>query len=149
MRKNLKLVWAVSSMAALLLVFPVARTVEANRAAGVEASRGSNPAEEAKRRHKQDAAKFATNAAYFDGVFQGELSISQDLDRRAPLGRWAAAADKAAFAHGYRDGYEQALAENKLPLPVQWSLRNTASATLWTPRAARRAPTPREPARSM
>jgi len=119
MRKNQKLVWVVSSVAALLLVFPVGRAVEANRAAGVAASQGSNPAEEAKRRHERDAANFATNAAYFDAVFQGQPSISQDLDRRAPMGRWAAAADRAAFAHGYRDGYEQALAESSMPEPAQ------------------------------
>jgi len=119
MRKNLKIVWAVSSIAALLLVFPVARAVEANRAAGVEASQEGNLAEAARRRHERDAANFAVNAAYFDGVFQGELSVLQDLDRRAPMGRWVAAADKAAFAHGYRDGYEQALAESSMPEPAQ------------------------------
>jgi len=54
-----------------------------------------------------------------DGVFQGEMSVLQDLDRRAPMGRWAAAADRAAFAHGYRDGYEQALAESSMPEPAQ------------------------------
>jgi len=54
-----------------------------------------------------------------DGVFQGEMSVSQDLDRHAPVRRWTAAADKAAFAHGYRDGYEQALAESSMPEPAQ------------------------------
>jgi len=62
------------------------------------------------------ARTIATSAAYFDGVFQGKLAASQHLDRRIPLGRWSASADKEAFAAGYQDGYAQAFAENELPV---------------------------------
>jgi len=117
--RKFKLACLASGMAALVMVLPAARAVRAKRLASVAAAQQADPEDGAGRQCARNAAKFATNAAYFDGVLQGRLTASQNLERRAPMGRWSAPADKEAFATGYQDGFEQALAENKLPLPVQ------------------------------
>ncbi|HUK53990.1 MAG TPA: hypothetical protein VL099_11930 [Candidatus Binatia bacterium] len=117
MTKRLRFGLLVCGTASLLPVLPAARSVVAKHSASVEAARGAIPVEEVRKQRIQHTARFATTAAYFDGVFQGQLTASQYMDRRAPLGRWSAPADRDAFATGYLDGYAELLATKNQPVP--------------------------------
>jgi hypothetical protein len=45
------------------------------------------------------------DAAYRDGLFQGKQSAERNAARHAPIGRWSAKADWAAFTKGFERAY--------------------------------------------
>ena len=55
--------------------------------------------------------ELTTNAAYRDGLYVGRLAAEQGSEERIPAGRWAFAKDRAAFAAGYEQAYNQLIAE--------------------------------------
>jgi hypothetical protein len=117
MTKTFKLASVASATAALLIVLPLSRTVKNSSVASAAAA--TSTADAANARLVQNARIYATQAAYFDGVFQGKLAASQNLEPHITKGRWSAQADKDAFAVGYQDGYALAHAENKTSVPAQ------------------------------
>jgi len=46
-----------------------------------------------------------TDAAYRDGVFQGKQSAERNASHHAPIGRWSAKTDQAAFTKGFEEAY--------------------------------------------
>lgn len=46
-----------------------------------------------------------TNAAFRDGLFQGEQSARRNASHRPPIGRWSTKTDRAAFTTGYERAY--------------------------------------------
>jgi hypothetical protein len=113
MTKKFKLASLASATAALLVILPLARTARIAHATNIQAQGKANLDDAASRQRAQNAVTFATNAAYRDGLFQGRLAASQNLEPRIPMGRWSAQTDKDAFATGYHDGYALGLADNK------------------------------------
>ena len=53
------------------------------------------------------------NAAYRDGLFQGKQSAERNATHHAPIGRWSAKTDHAAFTTGFEEAY-RALILNEL-----------------------------------
>lgn len=45
------------------------------------------------------------DAAYRDGLFQGKQSADRNASHHAPIGRWSAKADQAAFTKGFDEAY--------------------------------------------
>jgi hypothetical protein len=45
------------------------------------------------------------DAAYRDGLFQGKQSAERNASHHAPIGRWSAKADQAAFTKGFDEAY--------------------------------------------
>ena len=46
-----------------------------------------------------------TDAAYRDGMFQGKQSAERNASHHAPIGRWSAKTDRAAFTKGFEEAY--------------------------------------------
>jgi hypothetical protein len=46
-----------------------------------------------------------TDAAYRDGLFQGKQSAERNASPHAPIGRWSAKTDRAAFTKGFEEAY--------------------------------------------
>src|ERR1700689_3192999 len=46
-----------------------------------------------------------TDAAYRDGLFQGKQSAERNASHHAPIGRWSAETDRAAFTKGFDEAY--------------------------------------------
>lgn len=46
-----------------------------------------------------------TDAAYRDGLFQGKQGAERNASHHAPVGRWSAKTDRAAFTKGFEEGY--------------------------------------------
>jgi hypothetical protein len=46
-----------------------------------------------------------TDAAYRDGVFQGKQSAERNASHHAPIARWSAKTDQAAFTKGFEEAY--------------------------------------------
>ena len=57
--------------------------------------------------HINGDVRQATNAAYRDGLFQGELAAARGAKPIPSVGRWADEKDRSSFAAGYKEGYEQ------------------------------------------
>jgi hypothetical protein len=53
----------------------------------------------------------ADDAAYRDGLYLGALAARTGAPYHPAAGRWAAAADRSAFADGYRQGYNSVRGE--------------------------------------
>jgi hypothetical protein len=117
--KKFKLAPIVAGTAALLIVVPLAQTARTNRVASIKATWSINPEDGARSQRELNAVKFATSAAYRDGLFQGKQAAWLNTEAQVPMGRWSAPADKDAFAVGYRDGYAPGLAENNPPAPAK------------------------------
>lgn len=49
----------------------------------------------------------ATDGAYRDGLFLGKFDAQAGRNQRVCVGRWSLQSDRASFANGYKDGYEQ------------------------------------------
>lgn len=49
--------------------------------------------------------KRATDAAYRDGLFLGQLDATQGRAAHISIGRWSSPADRESFAAGYQAGY--------------------------------------------
>jgi hypothetical protein len=46
-----------------------------------------------------------TDGAYRDGLFQGKQSAARNASHHAPIGRWSAETDRAAFTKGFEEAY--------------------------------------------
>lgn len=53
--------------------------------------------------------RFATDAAFRDGLYLGKLAAQTRQLRPAPTGRWSTGHDRALFAAGYQRGYHDSL----------------------------------------
>lgn len=58
-----------------------------------------------------DNAALAVNGAFRDGLYSGRLAAEAGRSSQAPVGRWAAADDRAFFTRGYERGYKAFLAD--------------------------------------
>src|SRR5258707_13022641 len=54
----------------------------------------------------------ATDGAFRDGLYQGQLAIARGSEAHVAIGRWAAPQDRTSFASGYRKGYTDSLSAN-------------------------------------
>jgi len=52
-------------------------------------------------------AQRAVDAAFRDGLYLGKLARSADSPKQPPIGRWSTEKDRASFAAGYRQGYNE------------------------------------------
>ena len=53
----------------------------------------------------------ATNAAFRDGLYLGQLDARQGKDPHLSVGRWSRNEDRIAFTSGYQQSYAGALEE--------------------------------------
>jgi hypothetical protein len=53
----------------------------------------------------QPETVLATDGAFRDGLFLGQLSAANGLAMRPPVGRWSTLQDRAMFLAGYQRGY--------------------------------------------
>ena len=51
--------------------------------------------------------QLASDGAFRDGVYLGELARAAHRQMRAPLGRWSTEKDRASFTAGYRQGFSE------------------------------------------
>src|SRR5881394_2086402 len=63
-----------------------------------------------------DAKHEATNAAFRDGTYLGNLAASRGESPHLASGRWSRAEDRASFTYGYQQGYEKVSADR-----AKWS----------------------------
>jgi len=61
----------------------------------------------AARRGQSVDAQMAGDAAYRDGVYLGKLARTAKSPMHPPIGRWSTEKDRASFAAGYRQGYNE------------------------------------------
>ena len=61
----------------------------------------------ASRRGQSVDAQMAGDAAYRDGVYLGKLARTAKSPMHPPIGRWSTEKDRASFAAGYRQGYNE------------------------------------------
>src|SRR5258706_3211972 len=59
--------------------------------------------------HENQEALGATDGAFRDGLYQGQLAIARGSEAHVAVGRWAAPQDRTSFAAGYRKGYTDSL----------------------------------------
>jgi len=52
-------------------------------------------------------AQMAGDAAYRDGLYLGKLARTAKSPMHPPIGRWSTEKDRASFAAGYRQGYNE------------------------------------------
>jgi len=52
-------------------------------------------------------AQMAVDAAFRDGVYLGKLARAAKSPMHPPIGRWSTEKDRASFAAGYRQGYNE------------------------------------------
>jgi len=55
----------------------------------------------------------ATDGAFRDGLYQGQLAVTRGSEPHVAIGRWAATQDRTSFAAGYRKGYTDSFTANK------------------------------------
>ena len=59
-------------------------------------------------RQKQSVdVRLNNDAAYRDGIYLGRLAHAAKRQAHAPIGRWSTEKDRAAFAAGYRQGFNE------------------------------------------
>ena len=51
----------------------------------------------------------ATSAPYRDGLYLGKLAAARGGESHISVGRWASEADRASFAAGFNQGYQNEL----------------------------------------
>jgi len=61
----------------------------------------------ATRRGQSVEAQMAGDAAYRDGIYLGKLARTAKSPMHPPIGRWSTEKDRASFAAGYRQGYNE------------------------------------------
>lgn len=61
----------------------------------------------AARRGQSIDAQMAGDGAYRDGVYLGKLARTAKSPMHPPIGRWSTKKDRASFAAGYRQGYNE------------------------------------------
>lgn len=61
----------------------------------------------AARRGQGIDVQMAGDGAYRDGVYLGKLARSAKSPMHPPIGRWSTEKDRASFAAGYRQGYNE------------------------------------------
>lgn len=49
--------------------------------------------------------QLASDGAFRDGVYLGELARRAHRQMRPPIGRWSTEKDRASFTAGYREGF--------------------------------------------
>jgi hypothetical protein len=54
-------------------------------------------------------ARFASDAAFRDGLYVGRLAGERGEPQRIAVARWSTEQDRALFADGYRRGYANAV----------------------------------------
>ncbi len=59
------------------------------------------------RRGQSVDAQMAGDAAYRDGIYLGKLARTAKSPMHPPIGRWSTEKDRASFAAGYRQGYNE------------------------------------------
>lgn len=59
------------------------------------------------RRGQSIDAQMAADGAFRDGVYLGKLARSAKSPMHPPIGRWSTEKDRASFAAGYRQGYNE------------------------------------------
>ena len=59
----------------------------------------------------QDAVG-ATDGAFRDGLYQGQLAMTRGSEAHVAVGRWASPQDQTSFAAGYRKGYMESFTAN-------------------------------------
>jgi hypothetical protein len=52
-------------------------------------------------------AQMAGDAAFRDGIYLGKLARTAKTPMRPPIGRWSTEKDRASFAAGYHQGYNE------------------------------------------
>ena len=52
--------------------------------------------------------QLANDGAFRDGLYLGRLAHAANRRQRPPIGRWSTEKDRASFAAGYRQGFEEA-----------------------------------------
>jgi len=57
------------------------------------------------------------NGAFRDGLYLGRLAGERGSEPHAAIARWASAEDRASFAKGYQQGYNEFLASRVTPVP--------------------------------
>ena len=80
----------------ILLACLVSLTTTALLSKGVHPSRPNSRAER----------ELAADGAFRDGLYLGRLAAQSGKASCPPTGRWSGGKDRAAFAAGYRRGYE-------------------------------------------
>ncbi len=70
----------------------------------------------------------ATNGAFRDGLYLGNLAAANDETPHIALGRWASTSDRQSFAAGYERAYAERMAEASLPSPAATNARPTNGA---------------------
>jgi hypothetical protein len=61
----------------------------------------------AKQSGQSIAGHMAGDAAYRDGLYLGKLARTAKSPMHPPVGRWSTEKDRASFAAGYRQGYNE------------------------------------------
>jgi hypothetical protein len=54
----------------------------------------------------QHLAATATNAAFRDGLYLGQLAAKNGTSAHMSLGRWSDESDRTAFIQGYQEGFQ-------------------------------------------
>ena len=55
---------------------------------------------------RPEIVRFASNAAFRDGLYQGKLDAERRAEPHIRSARWRAEPDRVAFASGYKLGYQ-------------------------------------------
>jgi hypothetical protein len=55
---------------------------------------------------RPEIVRFASNAAFRDGLYQGKLDAQYGSKPRIRSARWSAEPDRVAFVSGYKLGYQ-------------------------------------------
>lgn len=114
MSTNLKFAALGLALALLAIALPVVRTVKANRAA--PSAPPTSVADPQAWLRAEHVTQFASNAAYLDGLYQGQLAAKNHSEVATPTGRWSAPQDQDAFGIGYQDGYSLEVQQNLPPV---------------------------------
>jgi hypothetical protein len=61
------------------------------------------------RQVKTENSAPANGAAFRDGLFQGKLAVQHGAAKNPATGRWNSEADRASFAAGYQQGFDEPL----------------------------------------
>lgn len=56
-----------------------------------------------------------SDGAFRDGLYLGKLAANRGAASHVAIGRWATAEDRASFAVGYQQGYDEVLASRLAP----------------------------------
>ncbi len=69
------------------------------------AASGRGPATQVSQNQTSSIAAHATDGAFRDGMFMGQMDRSRALPHHVASGRWTTTADRVSFSQGYEQGY--------------------------------------------